>query len=85
MKIKFINRKEELAFLEDIYHQKGTKVVILYGRKRVGKTEIIKAFSKNKDSLYFLADKRGTELNAKRCTKFQISFSIFGSGSSIRI
>jgi len=66
MKIRFINREKELEFLEDIYHQKGTKVIILYGRKRVGKTEIIKAFSKNKDSLYFLADKRGTELNAQR-------------------
>ncbi len=36
MKIKFINREEELAFLEDIYRQKGTKLVILYGRRRVG-------------------------------------------------
>lgn len=66
MKIKFVNRKEEIAFLEDIYHQKGTKVIILYGRRRVGKTEIIKTFIKNKNSLYFLADKRGTELNAQR-------------------
>ena len=66
MEIKFINREDELTFLEDIYSQKGMKVIILYGRRRVGKTEIIKTFLKGKDSLYFLADKRGTELNAQR-------------------
>lgn len=66
MNLTFVDREKEVAFLEDIYHQKGTKVIILYGRRRVGKTEIIKTFIKNKDSLYFLADKRGTELNAQR-------------------
>jgi AAA+ ATPase superfamily predicted ATPase len=66
MKITFVNRKREMNFLLKIYNQKGPRIVILYGRRRVGKTEIIKNFLKDKDSLYFLADKRGTASNAQR-------------------
>ena len=66
MELTFVDRERETHFLEDIYNQKGTRIVILYGRRRVGKTEIIKTFLKGKDSIYFLADKRGTESNARR-------------------
>lgn len=40
-KIKFIDRDRELKFLEDMY-SKGGGLVIIYGRRRVGKTELIK-------------------------------------------
>ncbi|ODS38348.1 MAG: hypothetical protein A7316_08255 [Candidatus Altiarchaeales archaeon WOR_SM1_86-2] len=62
---KFVNRKKELDFLEKAYREEGSQVLILYGRRRVGKTEIIKQFCKNKAHIYFLADKRGTLINAK--------------------
>jgi AAA+ ATPase superfamily predicted ATPase len=51
-------------------------MIILYGRRRVGKTELIKQFCKNKEYIYFLADKRGTILNAERFAK--ISAEHFG-------
>ena len=41
-------------------------MVIIYGRRRVGKTELIKRFCTGKDHIYFLADRRGTLLNAER-------------------
>ncbi len=66
MSIIFVDRESEMKFLQDVYHQRGPQLVILYGRRRVGKTEILRTFLKEKDSLYFLADKRGTELNAQR-------------------
>ncbi len=66
MNVTFVDREKEMEFLNDIYHQTGPQLVILYGRRRVGKTEILKNFLKDKNSLYFLADKRGTELNAQR-------------------
>lgn len=40
--------------------------MIVYGRRRVGKTELIKRFCAGKDHIYFLADRRGTVLNAER-------------------
>ncbi|OQX55383.1 MAG: hypothetical protein B5M53_04305 [Candidatus Cloacimonas sp. 4484_209] len=62
---KFVNRREELEFLERAFREDGLKVVILYGRRRVGKTEIINQFCKNKPHIYFLADKRGTLINSR--------------------
>lgn len=64
MEPKFINREKELEFLEDKYKDKG--LVVIYGRRRVGKTELITHFSKNKAHIYFLANKRGSFANADR-------------------
>lgn len=49
----FIGRKKELAFLEKQYKNKGGQLVIIYGRRRIGKTETIKQFCKNKDAIFF--------------------------------
>lgn len=71
---RFINRKEELEFLERKYKEKGFQLLVIYGRRRTGKTELIKQFSTNKDSIYYLADKRGTLLNTKLFAKEASSF-----------
>jgi len=34
---------------------------VVYGKRRVGKTELIKRFMRDKDSLYFLADRRTSQ------------------------
>ncbi len=67
-KINFVNRDRELSFLREMYGKPGGLVVI-YGRRRVGKTELIKQFITGKKHLYYLADKRGTEINAKNLIK----------------
>jgi hypothetical protein len=36
--IKFVNRECELADLEDLWQRKGTQLVVVYGRRRTGKT-----------------------------------------------
>jgi len=58
MEHKFINRKSEIDSLEKKWEEKKSHLIIVYGKRRVGKTEIIKQFIKNKPSVYFLADKR---------------------------
>jgi len=40
----FIGRKQELQFLEDKYNSKGGQLIVLYGRRRVGKTETLREF-----------------------------------------
>jgi hypothetical protein len=41
MNQQFVNRKEELKFLEKYYEKKGSGLIVIYGRRRVGKTELI--------------------------------------------
>lgn len=52
--MKFIGRQAELHTLEGEYARDGGFVVI-YGRRRVGKTTLIKEFIKEKTAFYFLA------------------------------
>ena len=54
----FVNRQQELHFLEEHYKTKTAELVVIYGRRRVGKTEFTIQFSKNKPHIYFLADQR---------------------------
>lgn len=49
----FIGRKQELLFLEDKYKSKGGQLVVLYGRRRVGKTETLREFCKGKTHVFF--------------------------------
>jgi len=62
----FVNRERELKFFNDKYRSKGFDFIVIYGRRRVGKTELVKQFIKDKKNIYFLADKRGTEFNIDR-------------------
>ncbi|WP_297501518.1 hypothetical protein [Thermococcus sp.] len=66
MRIMFANRRDELAFLESLYSSGKKEALILCGRRRVGKTELVKRFITGKLSIYFLANMGGLELNARR-------------------
>ncbi|HIH23186.1 TPA: ATP-binding protein [Candidatus Micrarchaeota archaeon] len=52
--IQFVNRKNELEFLE-MQIKRSSSLVVLYGRRRVGKSELIKHFIKDKNAIYLLA------------------------------
>lgn len=62
---QFIDRKDELKSLNDFYERKGSQFIVIYGRRRVGKTELIKEFVKNREHIYFLADDRKDEFNIR--------------------
>lgn len=55
----FINRISELAFFESTYQKayQEAQFVILYGKRRVGKTELAKRFMIGKNCIYYLASK----------------------------
>lgn len=56
--MRFINRENELIDLKKRWHSGKPELFIIYGKRRVGKTELIKQFIKDKPAVYFLADKR---------------------------
>lgn len=49
----FIGREKELKFLQDKYTEKGGQLIVLYGRRRVGKTETLREFCKDKPHVFF--------------------------------
>ena len=49
----FIGRKQELQFLEDRYNAPNGQLIVLYGRRRVGKTETLKEFCKGKPHVFY--------------------------------
>jgi uncharacterized protein len=54
MFIQFINRENELLFLEEQIID-GNSFIVIYGRRRVGKSELLKQFIKNKKYIYLHA------------------------------
>ncbi len=51
----FINREAELAQLNQLYLSNTAQLFVLYGRRRVGKTELLRAFCADKAHLFFIA------------------------------
>lgn len=49
----FIGREAELKFLNDKYAEKQGQLIVLYGRRRVGKTETLREFCKGKPHVFF--------------------------------
>lgn len=56
--MKFINRTKELEAMNEKWETKTAQFFVIYGKRRVGKTELVKQFLKKKPAIYFLADKR---------------------------
>ena len=50
----FVDREQEMATLQSEYGRDGSALVVLYGRRRVGKTTLISEFIKNKKPCFFL-------------------------------
>ncbi|MBQ4563227.1 MAG: ATP-binding protein [Lachnospiraceae bacterium] len=49
----FLGREDELKLLEEKYQSKGGQLLIVYGRRRVGKTEMLRKFCENKEHVFY--------------------------------
>lgn len=61
----FIGRESELNFLEDKYSQARGQLVVLYGRRRVGKTETLRQFCNGKSHVFFSCRECGDKMQLK--------------------
>ena len=61
----FIDREQELEFLQERYGTEGFEFIVIYGRRRIGKTELLKNFVKEIPHIYFLCNKAGTTTNVQ--------------------
>lgn len=62
---KFINRERELKALQDFWKSHNSQLIVIYGKRRVGKTELIKKFIVEKPAIYFLSDNLPESMNLK--------------------
>lgn len=65
----FHNRVEELDALQAECDRDQFSLIIIYGRRRVGKTELIKAFCDGKDHLYYLASQDAASVQQEKLTE----------------
>lgn len=75
IKMAFVDRAEELQFLQEQYKQKESSLVIIYGRRRTGKTTLIQKFIEDKPALYFLATEESERENIQNLKQLMASFS----------
>jgi AAA+ ATPase superfamily predicted ATPase len=54
--VEFVNREKELDFLHEKWGERRAQLIILWGKRRVGKTELVKQFIKDKPHVYFLSE-----------------------------
>ena len=78
---RFIDREQEMDTLQDEYERKGSSLVILYGRRRAGKTTLISEFIKGKNALFFLASE---ESEAQNRTAFKEKAADFIDSALLR-
>ena len=61
--MKFVDRKREMALLEREYESDTASLVVVYGRRRVGKTALLTQFIEQKPAIYFLATEESEAMN----------------------
>lgn len=72
----FIARETELAFLQERYDSRNGQLVILYGRRRIGKTETISHFCKDKNPVFFTCTQTEDSAQLKNFSHKLLSFDI---------
>ncbi|MCX6698485.1 MAG: ATP-binding protein [Methanomicrobiales archaeon] len=75
----FINRTRELANLRERYESRKAEFIVLYGRRRVGKSELIDQFLSSHHGIRILAREESKSLQLRRlaadlCTYFKDPF-----------
>lgn len=78
---RFVDRETERNVLQKEYKRAGSSLVILYGRRRVGKTTLITEFIKDKEALFFLASE---ESEAQNRRQFQLKTADFLNNELLR-
>jgi len=62
-KRQFLGRQAELEKLESIYESNGFEFGVVYGRRRIGKSTLLKKFASGKPAIYMVASEKKLEFN----------------------
>ncbi|MFR3343938.1 MAG: ATP-binding protein [Anaerobutyricum sp.] len=53
----FIGRRKELDAMQSLYDKDGFGMMVIYGRRRIGKSTLINEFIKNKNAIFIQQQK----------------------------
>ncbi|MEJ5202119.1 MAG: ATP-binding protein [Anaerolineales bacterium] len=73
----FVNRVSELELLEKRFASGKAEFFVLYGRRRVGKTELLARFCEGKRSIFFVSD-LGSEISLRTSLSAAVNSVLFG-------
>ncbi|AEC52119.1 hypothetical protein PNA2_1205 [Pyrococcus sp. NA2] len=71
---RFVDRKRELEFLERAYSSDRAEFIVIYGRRRIGKTELLLHFARDKPHVYFLATEKPYRDNLRELQRLLAEF-----------
>lgn len=60
---QFIGRRHELDELDELYRRDGFQMLILYGRRRIGKSTLLQEFVTDKKAVFYTAIQSGAQKN----------------------
>ena len=69
-----IGREYESEKLEELYASDKFEFLVLYGRRRIGKTTLLTEFAKKHNCLYFLPQEKNTTLNIQEFANLMSSY-----------
>ena len=72
--IRFIDRKPELRILADEWSSPGAKLIILYGRRRIGKTTLLSEFFSDKNGVFYISEDVYYKLQVDDLRKYLAEF-----------
>lgn len=62
----FVGREKELSEMNRRYKEDSFQLFILYGRRRVGKTTLLKEFCKGKNHIFYSAEQSNRKMNLEK-------------------
>ena len=78
--MRFIGRHQELNILERMYNKEGFQMLVMYGRRRVGKTTLLSKFSEDKNPIFYTGIESKDDENLRELGS--TVFSYFNPGNA---
>ncbi|WP_353633357.1 ATP-binding protein (plasmid) [Halobacterium sp. NMX12-1] len=65
--VEFVNRTEELTRLRELYDSNAAELAVIYGRRRLGKTELVKeSLTEYDDAVVYQAKQKTSDLQLQQ-------------------
>lgn len=61
----FLNREQELSRLDELIASPESRLAVIYGRRRVGKTRLLLEWTARHNGLYTVADQSSAEVQRR--------------------